>query len=270
MTLQALAPAPSRANQGITLSFGLVNIPLSVYTGTEETRVARKEFFQGDANIEVGRAAIRKDTGEVIESTDVVRMAQADSGAWVALTDDEIAASTSPKGLAEVVSFVKVKDAGQYLMETVKQVRPQRVKGKVNPAAERAFAMLNAAMKQRKVMALVKVAMRGPARFALLDHNGNLFLVYTADAVRYPMDLVVVPSPAITEAELNVANMLIDAVGIDAPTLVDTTAPVVKAYVNDKAAGVPVPERPVAEANPVDLMQQMLDSLAAVKGGKAS
>ena len=42
-------------------------------------------------------------------------------------------------------------------------------------------------------MALVKVAMRGPARYALLDAKGNLFLIYTADAVRQWMDLTAMP-----------------------------------------------------------------------------
>ena len=89
-----------------------------------------------------------------------------------------------PPGLAEIVSFVKVKDAGKYLVENVKQVRPQRVKGKANPATEKAFALLTMALSTRKLMALVKVAMRGPARYALLDDKGNFFLIYTADAVR--------------------------------------------------------------------------------------
>lgn len=267
MTPQALAAAPNRATTSITLSFGLVNIPLSVYTGTEATRVARKEFFNGDPGIEVGRAAIRKDTGEVIEATDVTRMALADSGAWVTLTDDEIAACTSPRGLAEIVSFVKVKDAGKYLVEDVKQVRPKREKGKSNIAADKAFVMLSTAMASRKVMALVKVAMRGPARYALLDDKGNLFLIYTADAVRQWMDFPTIETAPVTEQELNVALMLIDAVGIEAPTLVDTTAPVVQAYVNEKASGIEPPPAPVtAEVNPVDLMEQLLASLAAAKG----
>ena len=268
MTPQALAPAPNRATTSVTLSFGLVNIPLSLYTGTEATRVSRKEFlFGSEATIEVGRAAIRKDTGEVIDTTDVVRMAQADSGAWVALSDDEIAACTSPRGLAEIVSFVRVKDAGKYLVEDVKQVRPKREKGKANPAAERSFALLMTAMAKRKVMALVHVAMRGPARYALLSSDGDLFLVYTADAVRNRIDL---PSASCTEAELNVANMLIDAVGIEAPTLIDTTAPVVQAFVNDKAKGIEVPAVVHPEVGPVDLMQQMLDSIAAAKGSKSA
>ena len=125
------------------------------------------------------------------------------------------------------------------------------------------------ALYTRKLMALVKVAMRGPARYALLDDKGNFFLIYTADAVR--QELPAASFGNVSEQELNLANMLIDSVGIDAPTLLDTTAPVVKAYVNDKAAGVPVPERPVAESTPVDLMQQLLDSLAATQGkGQAS
>jgi DNA end-binding protein Ku len=270
MSPTALAPAPSRATTNLTVSFGLVNIPLSVYTGTEETRVKRSEFFQGDPNVPVGRAAIRKDNGEVIEATDVTRMAQAEKGAWVTLTDDEIAACTSPRGLAEIVSFVNVKDAGQYLIEGVKQVRPKAEKGKSNAAVERAYVLFTTMLAKRKLMALVKVAMRGPARYALLDNKGNLFLIYTADAVRQWMDITVMPSPLITDQERNVANMLIDAVGVDAPTLVDTTAPVVQAYVNDKAKGIEPPTTPTAEATPVDLMEQLLASLEAAKKGQVA
>ena len=83
----------------------MVNIPLSVYTATEATRVARKEFLHGHR----GRGRPQPDPqghGRDVSNADVIRMAQADNGAWVILTDDEIAACTSPRGLAEVVSFV--------------------------------------------------------------------------------------------------------------------------------------------------------------------
>lgn len=262
----ALAPSPSRATTSVTLSWGLVTIPLSVYTGVEETRVKRSEFFQGDPNVQVGRTAIRKDTNEVVSNDDVVRMAQADSGAWVALTDDEIAACTSPRGLAEIVSFVRASKFTTYLVQDVKQVRPKTEKGKSNPAADKAFSLLLSAMKARKVLALVQVALRGPARYALLDHEGNLYLVATADQVRGARPLPVV---AHSEQEQAMADALIDAVGIDAPVLMDTTAPVVQAFVNDKAVGVsaPVPA-PVASPN-VDIMAQLLASIDATKAAKS-
>ena len=150
----ATAAPPTRAHTSITLAAGMVNVPLSVYTSTEATRVSRKEFLNGDSNVEVGRSPIRKDTGEVVVSADVTRMAQADNGTWVTLNDDEIAACTSDKNVAEIVSFVPVKDIDSYLTEGLYQVRPKVEKGKPNPAAVKALSILFAGMKARKVARL--------------------------------------------------------------------------------------------------------------------
>jgi len=264
MTITALAKAPSRATTSITLSAHMLNIPISLFTGTESTAVTRKEFFGGDSNIPVGRASVRKDTGEVIDTTDVVRMAEATNGTWVALDDDEIAACTSPRGVAEIPCFVPVKNFDQYLTENVYQARPKREKGKVNPAAEKAFGLLLAGMRARKVGALVKLAMRGPARYAILTSEGNLFLVKTADAVReaQPLD-----EPTLTKAEVAMAGAFIDAIGIDTPVITDDTAPVVQAFVDAKAGGAatkPVP----AVAQTDNLMAALEASIAAAKAGK--
>ncbi len=59
--MHALANPPKNATNTITLSFGLLNIELAVHTGTETTRVSKKEFFNGDSTIPLGRAVIRKD-----------------------------------------------------------------------------------------------------------------------------------------------------------------------------------------------------------------
>jgi DNA end-binding protein Ku len=269
MSITALATEPNRATTSLTLSFGMINIPVSIYTGTEETRVARKEFYthrQVGELVEVGRSPIRKDTGEVIHSTDVVRMAQATNGAWVPLSDEEIAAATMPRGMAEFVSFVPNRKVGSYLVEGVKQVRPKREKGKPNYAAERAFGLLLTTMKSIKVTALIKLAMRGPARYGLLDSDGNLFLIYTADAVRKPIEFA---HSVYSEAELNMAKMLIETVGIDAPVVTDETAPAVQAFVNAKAVGVEAPAAVVNDIDPsADLLASLAASIEAAKAGK--
>jgi DNA end-binding protein Ku len=262
--MHALANVPTRATNTITLSFGLLNIELAAYTGTESTRVSRKEFFNGDANVPLGRAVVRKDNGETVDTTDVTRMAQAENGAWVVLTDDEVAACTMEKGVAEIESFVPLLDVGLYSAENVMQVRPKSVKGKVNSASGKAYALLLTAMAEREVAALVRVAMRGPARPALLTPSGDLLLVRTADAVRKPLPL---PEHDFTEAEVNLAKTLIDTVGVDSPVVVDETAPKVAALVEAKAEGVEMPERPVAVATPVDnllaALQASIDAAAA-------
>jgi non-homologous end joining protein Ku len=196
-------------------------------------------------------------------------MALAENGNWVTLTDDEIAACTTARGVAEVITFVPIKDFGQYLSENVAQVRPKRDKGKPNPVSERAFAMLLAGMKARKVGALIKVAMRGPARYAILTPEADLIYVYPADGVRQPAALAEV---AVTKAEVAMATTLIDTFGIDTPVLTDDTAPAVQDFVNAKAAGMPAVSHP--EMAPVtDLMaafQASIDAATAAKNKKAS
>lgn len=268
MPTTALAPAPQRSTTSFHIGWGLIDIAVSAYTGTEETRVARKEFLvQGNLLVPVGRAAIRKDTGEVIDNGDVVRMAQASSGEWVALSDEEIAECTSPRGQAEIVAFVPVKDIGQYLAEGQMQVRPQAVKGKIAPATQKAYTLLMAAMRKRKVVALIKVAMRGPARFALIDADGTMTLVRTADSIRTAREM---PEASVAKGELDMALMLIDSVGVDTPVLTDDTAPVVSKFVEAKVTGKPVEVKEAPAVAAGDLMAQLEASIAAQKKAKVS
>jgi non-homologous end joining protein Ku len=244
----------------------MIAIPLSAYTSTEDTKVVRKEFFNGDASIPLGRAVIRKDTGEVVQQSDVTRMAQASNGNWVVLTDDEMAAATT-KGVAEIVAFVPMDEFDAYLTENLYQVRVKREKGKINVAAEKALSILFSGMRDRKVGALVKLAMRGPARYAILTVEGDLFMVRSADQVRQPLPLSDV---AVTAAEAALATALIDAIGIDSPVITDETAPIIQAFVDAKAGGAPAPVAPVITSAPDDLLAAFQASIDAAKAAKAA
>ena len=167
MSIIRTAPAPTRATTSVVLTVGVVPIPLSVFTAVESTGVVRHEFFNGNADISVGRSPIRRDTGEVIDQADVTRMAQADDGTWVLLDNDEVEAASGAPGGCEVVTFVPVKDAGQYLIDGLYQVRP-KIDKRGGAAATAAFATLLAGMTARKVHALVKVKLRGTPRYGLL------------------------------------------------------------------------------------------------------
>ena len=267
MSTIALADQPTRATSSFTITWGVVSIPVSLYTGTEETRVARKEFIEdGDTLVPVGRSPIRKDTGEPVESDLVGRYAEASNGSFVPLTDDEIAACTAPKGFATIETFVPEVNVSSYSAVDQGQVRPKSTKGVMDAAAGKAFRLLINAMAERGVVALIKVALRGPARYALLDSDGTFTWIRTADAVRQARPL---PQATFTEDELAMAGLLIDTVGITTPELTDTTAPAVREYVESKAGGkTPVlPTAPVESGQ--DLMQQLMASIEASKA-KAS
>jgi non-homologous end joining protein Ku len=258
--IEAKAGAPSRSTGTVTLSWGLLTIPLSYYIGTEETKVARKEFFMGIPDRPVGRVMTDKATGTVIDSAQVTKMAEATSGTWVELTDDEIAACTLPKGLAEIVSFLPNKRDKGYIPEgTYAQLRPPKTKGKSNPAQEKAYCLLLAAMDDADVTALVKFSLRGAARFGILDTNGDLTVVRTSSEVREALPL---PTVTLAPAERELAAKLIEAVGVGVPILEDDTAVAVQAYVDGKAAGHVAPTLPPPTPAVDDLLAMLHMSIA--------
>lgn len=261
--IQAQAGAPSRSTGTITLSWGLIAIPLSYYSGTEETKVARKEFVNGSPERPAGRQTIDKVLGTAVAPDQIKKMAQATSGVWVELSDEEIATCTLPKGLAEIVSFLPNSRTTGYVPEgTYAQVRTPKVKGKSNPAQDKAFALLLKAMDEADVTALIKFSLRGPARYGILDTHGDLTVVRTSSEVREALPF---PEVTIAPAELNLASQLIEAVGIGVPNLVDDTAEAVQAFVDGKSGGAtPAPlAAPVAMND--DILAMLGMSLAAAK-----
>jgi DNA end-binding protein Ku len=250
----------------VTLSAGLINIPLSVFTATETTAVTRKEFLNGDPNIPVGRAPIRKDTEAIVHTADVTRMVEADNGTWVTLTDDEVAGCVGAPGGCEVVSFVPVKDAGRYLTDGLYQVRP-KVDKRGGAAATAAFSLLLAGMAARKVHALVRITMRGTPRYGLLTVEGDLLMIATADNVREALPL---PDHKPSKAEVTMVCSLIDAIGIESPTVVDDASPKVRAFVNEKAGpgNVTAIKSAAPLSAPVDLTEMLTASIEAAKAAK--
>lgn len=263
---KALAPPPNRSTNSITISWGMINIPCSVYTGTESVSVVRKEFVK-DTDHNVGRVSIDKVDGTVIDRADIEKKAEATNGVWVTLDDDEIAAVTTDRGLATVEAFIPTSKVGEYLTDGLLQVRPRRVKGKVDPGGNRSLTLLFAAMKREKVQALINVALRGPARYALLNAEGDLRFIVTADCIRQPLDL---PDGNVTMDEVTMATQFIRAMGKSTPVLVDSTARQIQAYVDSKAEGRPVIVADTPVESGADLIQQMMDSIAASKAAQAS
>lgn len=262
-TFIAEAPEPKRSSATMTLSWGTLNIPVSVYTATEETRIPRKEFVDGDTSRPAGRAAIDKSTGELVKDSEkVVRMVEASNGVFVEFDDYEVAACTGQKGVAEILTFIQNEDILSYVVEKAHQVRPPRKKGIPDPAASKAFGLLLQAMATSGASALVRVALRGPAKYAVLTATGDLLFVHSTEGVRKPLPLDIGPA---TQAEVEAATALIDSIGItEAPVLPDVTAKKVMKAVNDKASGQ-APVEPAEKPVVVDIMAELQASIEASK-----
>lgn len=262
----ALAQAPS-AGGSYTLTWGLISIPVKLATGTERgTPVPRKQFTP-DGH-EVGSRDYDKQTGENYDGP-IVKKALASNGEYVELTDEEMERAIGeavPPGMMPIVSFIPVETIMQeYIVEKQDQLRTATRKvGRdrlPDPAADKAFGLLMAAMKQRNVAALVSIPRRQSACYGAILPDGRFLYLLFAEQVRKPQAM---PEPSHSDAELELGLQLIDSVGVSTPILTDVATARVIEYVEAKSAGVvsePSVPAPVP-APTVDLAAALAASLA--------
>jgi len=140
------------------------------------------------------------------------------------------------------------------------------MKAAQSSVANKSFALFLAGMKQRKVAALIKVSMRGPARFAAITPDGDMLYLQPSDGIRQAkaMDMGMV-----NPTELDLVGQLIDTIGKGTPELVDDTAAKVREYVAVRAQGMEI-GYPVSEPSvDIDLFASLSASISAAKTGKA-
>jgi non-homologous end joining protein Ku len=274
ITIDRQGPVPSRATTSITLTAGAMIFPLSIYTAVSELAVTRSERLNGDPAIEVGRTSIRKDTGEVVDTNDVTRMAQATNGQWVVVSDADLTEVYGETGEARIVTFVPIADAGRYVTDGIIQVRARSDKrAAAQSANEQAFSLLLSGMANRGVHALVRFVQRGGPRFGLLTADGDLFTIIPAEAIRAARPLPLSNHDAV---QLDMMSQFIDAVGVASELVNDDTPARVQTFIDTKAVehGVDVGDTPVvrggnAESGNASVMAALEASIAAAKAVKA-
>lgn len=265
----AAGPAPSRSTASLTLSLGMVMIPVSVYSGIERPANAvprHKYTAEGD---EVGMRPYNKRTLESVEADQIVTKATASDGTLVELTDDEIVSIAGVRdGQASIEVFIPLESLydGTYIVEAFHQVRPAKsrvgTKKIENAPGGKAYNLLLGAMAQEKVAGLVHVALRGQPRYAAILPDGRLAILAFAEQVRASLPL---PSQQPSAREMEMALALVRSVGTERPVLGDVIGTALQEFVDVKAAAdgeVSTDEKPAPVEAPMDdLMAAMARSL---------
>ena len=167
-TVIAQAPEPSRSTGSVTVSFGLLSIPVSLYTATRSTRTVRHEHVVVDGQYHpVGRQSYDKVTGEPVDRAEVIKTVEV-GDVLVPVTDEAYANATGADALAGRLDLEATLPAADLPLRfvpegTTYQVRPQKAK-KAGAAAggERALALLLAALDEAGVVAIGRTALRAP------------------------------------------------------------------------------------------------------------
>lgn len=231
--MTGIAPAPKRKTTSLTLSIGLLNIPVGLYTSTESSSVSRKQFTaEGNP---VGSKSFDKVTGEDVERSQISYRYEVEADKFVELTDAEMQAVLSnQKGLAQISGFRPLSQIvdGRFVYDTMMQCRPDT---KTAPGSEKAFALLMQAMQDKGVFAHLEIVLRGKTRIAALLPNGRVYLLHFDDEVRQDLPM---PTAEFSDAEMAMASQLIDVHMVEKDdVLINEDAKKIHEYAVAKAAG---------------------------------
>lgn len=253
----------ARAMWSGSLSFGLVNVPVQLFSATESKDVHFHQFDRR-SGARVRNLRVVEGTHDEVPLADVVKGYELDDGSFVLLTPEELEAAEPERSRTiELEDFVDLHDIDPVSFEKTYYLGPTPDAG-----GEKAYALLLRAMRDAERVGVARFVMRGKEYLAAVRPHGDVLCLetmYFADEVRDPSDAVEnLPDPTdVAARELEIAQQLIESLTTewDPSRYRDTHRDAVLALIDRKAGGERI-EAPVAAA-PTATVTSLLDALEA-------
>jgi DNA end-binding protein Ku len=155
-----------------SISFGLVNIPVRLFTAVREQRVAFHLLHDQD-KARLRRKIVSSTTGKEIHPEHIVRGYEVEKGKFVVVTQEELEACAPEKTKAiEITDFVHLSDIDPLYYERPYYVLPQK-------GAARSYRLILAAMKRSKRVGIARVVIHEKEYLAALRPLGDLIVLST-------------------------------------------------------------------------------------------
>jgi DNA end-binding protein Ku len=250
------------------LSFGLVSVPVELYSATETHRPAFHEFQKGTAD-RIRYQRVNERTGAEVDYSDIVRGADTGGGNYVLLDQDELDSVAPGRSRSlDIHTFVDVDDIDPLYFNKTYFLGPG------NEDTEKTYALLRDAMEGSGKAAIASFVMRGKEYLAAVRADDGLLVLQTlffADEVRDPHQQIddLPGRVKLSAQELRMARQLIDAMsGPWTPSdyrdsYTDRVNELIEAK-KDNQDYQPADEAPAA-TNVADLTEVLQASLAAAK-----
>jgi DNA end-binding protein Ku len=265
----------ARAIWSGSISFGLLNVPVKLYSAVSKQTVRFRELREGDGS-RVKHKRVAESDGKEVPYEKIVKGYEYAPDQYVVLGRDELAELEPQRSRAiEIQDFVDLDDIDPIYFEQPYYLGPDK-------GAERAYALLVQAMKDAHKVAIARFVLRNKEHLAAIRPMDDVLTLTTmrfADEVTSPKDLDDVFEEAKPkkpdQRELQMATQLIDSLTSDFKpnTYRDEYREELLDLLESKAAGKEVVSAPTEEPKPTkapDLMAALEESLAAVKGEEAA
>jgi DNA end-binding protein Ku len=261
----------ARAIWSGSISFGLLNVPVKLYSAVSRKSVSFRELRSSDGS-RIRHKRVAEADGEEVPYEDIVKGYEVAPEQYVVITRDELEEIDPKKTRAiEIQDFVDLDDIDPIYFDHPYYLGPDK-------GAEKAYALLVKAMGDAKKVAIARFVLRNREHLAALRPAGKVLTMATmrfADEVVAPgelgEDVIGEDGRKLDKREVDMARQLIDSLTaeFDPGKYRDEYREQLLALIDRKAQGKalvePMSEAPKPTKAP-DLMAALEESLAAVRG----
>ena len=248
------------------ISFGLVNVPVKVFSATSSKDV-RFHQLDGKSKSRIKQKRVSVATGEEVPYEDLIKAYEIAPDNYVTITPEELDA-LDPKATKtiDIEDFVDLDQIDPVYYERPYYLVPDK-------GGQKAYALLRNAMRETNKVGIARVVLRTKQYLAAIRPKGDALVIETmlfADEV-VPDDELDLPREEVevSEREKKMARQLIDSLSteFEPEKYHDEYRERVLELIEQKASGqeIVVEESAEEPAKVVDLMAALEASLAAVK-----
>jgi DNA end-binding protein Ku len=258
----------ARAIWSGTISFGLLNVPVRMYSAVARRNIALREIRDSDS-ARIKHRRVAEGTDEEVPYENIVKAYELSPGQYVPLSKDEMAALAPEKTRAiDVQDFVDIEEIDPMYFDSPYYLGPA-------DGAEKAYSLLAAAMENSGKAAIARFVFRNKEHLSAIRASDGVLTLTTMrfhDEVVPAGELDVLPDkkPKVAKREQEMAEQLIDSLSteFDPNSYRDEYREQLLALIEQKAEGkeivAPEAEAP-KETKAPDLMAALEESIAAVK-----
>jgi DNA end-binding protein Ku len=260
----------ARAIWSGSISFGLLNVPVRMYSAVARRNIALREIRESDS-ARIKHRRVAEGTDEEVPYDEIIKAYELTPGQYVPLTKDEMGALAPEKTRAiEVEDFVDLDEIDPIYIDSPYYLGPA-------DGAEKAYSLLARAMHASGKVAIAHFVLRNKEHLSAIRSDGKVLTLTTmrfADEVVPVDELEILPDKAAKPAkrEQEMAEQLIESLSTDfePQAYKDDYREQLLALIERKAEGKEIvaseAEAPKATKAP-DLMAALEESFAGVSGG---
>jgi DNA end-binding protein Ku len=253
------------------ISFGLVSIPVKLYSATEERDVSFHQVHREDGG-RIRYKRVCQVCGEEVQYADIAKGFELPSGEVVVLTDEDFAdLPLSTSRAIDVLEFVPLDQVDPIYFAKSYYLEP-------DASGAKPYVLLRQALEDSGRVALVKVALRQRESLATLRVRDGVFvleMMLWPDEIREPSFGFLDEDIDVRPQELQMAQSLIETMAGDfvPEQYSDNYREALQALIDAKVAGreVVAPAEPATDTGTVvDLMAALRASVDAARQGRGA